>query len=185
MSPLRDQKYYLNQNNVLSWTTTLVSTRTSSQWHSRCCAHKCSLEALLWNLEALLWNAKWGTLLPLIYTEVKLGDILVVLSNDPRSKTKKWGNPDFTYLYNLYTWNSQIVTLRKYVAEGMILRINVTIHTNAYPPDYTIIRKRTIPLKNGRSLSKQIKGEHQGQETWELVCRSEKTLKWREGEYLA
>ena len=86
----------------------------------------------------------------MIYTEVKLGDILVVvLSNDPRSKTKKWGNPDFNYLNNLYTWNSQIVTLRKYAAEGMILRINVTIH------QITRSFARTIPLKNGRSLSKQ------------------------------
>ena len=93
-----------------------------------------------------------------IYTEVKLGDILVVvLSNDPRSKTKKWGNPDFTYLNNLYTWNSQIVTLRKYVAEGMILRINVTIHTNAYPPDYTIIRKN-YSVEEWAKLIKADKG---------------------------
>ena len=104
-------------------------------------------------------------MLPLIYTEVKLGDILVVvlLSNDPRSKTKKWGNPDFNYLNNLYTWNSQIVTLRKYAAEGMILRINVTIHTNAYPPDYTIIRKN-YSVEEWAKLIK-AEGEHQGQET--------------------
>lgn len=96
------------------------------------------------------------------------GMIVVTLSNDGRSKTQKWGNPDLNN--HLYTWNSLL--LGNMLRAACFTEINVTTDTNAYPPDYINVRKRSSAEEWAKII--KAEGERQGQEN--LYAEARKPL---------
>ena len=101
-----------------------------------------------------------------LWHALKPGGLIVVgLVNDGRMKNQKWGDPDINN--HLYTWNSML--LGNMLRASCFEQINVTTDRNAYPPNYTKIRKNY----NNEEWAKLIaaEGEKRGHENLHAVAR--------------